>query len=115
MNPPENATPLSEPVSVTLGDLERGTIGFSPERTDAKIKLWCVAISKFSEATYQVNIDGTPKWGPARFPPTDIDNQGVVWLPPARVNDSITVKITQLTENDLTRRYRILPLGWEEQ
>jgi hypothetical protein len=114
MNPPENATALTEPVTVELSDLEKATVEFTPERSNADLYVWCVAISKFSNSTYRVKFDGTEKYGPARFPPSDIDDKGVVWLPPERVDRSITVEVTNLLTDGQTREYYILPLGWEE-
>jgi hypothetical protein len=115
ISPPESATALAEPVTVVLGDLEQGTVEFEPERSNADLYVWCLAASKRSNTTYKVKIDGSEKYGPARFPPSDLDDKAVVWMPPERVDESITVQVSNLLEDGRSREYHILPLGWEEQ
>jgi len=115
IRPSDNATALAEPETVNLDGLEKATITFEPERSQTDLSLYCMAASKRQETTYQIKIDDSTKWGPARFPPADVDDKAVVWMPPEKVRHSVTVEISNLRENSGIRQYHVLPLGWESQ
>jgi hypothetical protein len=115
IQPPDDATALSEPESVELNDLEKATIEFETERQPTDLHLYSLAASKRPSTTYTVKIDDRRIWGPARFPPVDIDDKQVVWMPPERAAQTLTVEIANLRNDGTTRQYDVLPLGWESQ
>lgn len=115
IRPPEDSTALSQPETVNLNGLEKATITFEPERSNTDLALYCLAASKRADTTYKIKIDDATRWGPARIPPSDIDDKAVVWMPPEEVRRSVTVEVTNVRENSGTRTYHVLPLGWEMQ
>ena len=111
--PANDATAITSPETVTLGDLEEATITYTPERSDTKFFLWNVGISKKSNTTYRLYVDDREVWNGA-FPPSDIDALTTALYPSLEFNESLRVEISNLLNNGTTREYHVMPCGWEE-
>jgi hypothetical protein len=112
--PSDDAAPVAEPESVTLGPGEQATITYEPELSDATFVLPTLAVSKRPASSYEVVLDDEIVWGPAAFPPTDIDDMETVWIPSREFTDQLRVQITNLEADGAERDYYVLPVGFEE-
>jgi len=104
---------INEPATVELAVGERGTIEFETKNRVSELVLPTVAISKYVGCIYEIRADGRSRYGPARIPPTDIDDLGVTFLPALRFEDKLTVEVTNAGEFD--RVIHAQPVGWEPQ
>ena len=89
----------------------KATVEFEPEESNSVFYLASVAISKEAQTTYELRDDGTPMFGPAAIPPTDIDDSSVTWVPCQRFRTSLSVIIKNVSS--AARTYSILPMGYE--
>lgn len=112
--PSEDAKPVADPETVRLGPNERATVTFSPELSGTRFVVPTVAVSKRADSSYRVKMDEDTVWGPATFPPTDIDDVETVWFPARQFTESLTVKVANLRDSGGERRYQIVPIGFEE-
>lgn len=116
MNPiprpsPEDV-PFNDPFTVELNDGEKAEVEFTPEQSGSTFYLATVAITKTAGTVYEIEDDGTESYGPARIPPTDIDNLTTTWVPCKQFETSLTVFLRNLTGTIQT--YHIQPIGFEK-
>ena len=109
--PSATDTPFLEPYTVTVPAGSKAVVEFTPEESQSVFYLASVAISKEAETTYELRDDGTPMYGPAAVPPTDIDDSAVTWVPCQRFRDSLSVIIKNVSSAE--RTYTVLPMGYE--
>lgn len=109
--PTADAIPINEPASVELDPGERGTVTYDPEKRVSSLVVPIIAASKYRGCIYEVRADADTVYGPARIPPTDIDDLQVCFIPALRFSESLTVQVTNLAEQ--TRTVNIQPIGWE--
>lgn len=110
--PDPDDTPFLSPYTVTIPAGSKATVVFEPEESSSVFHLAAVAISKEAETTYEIRDDGTPMYGPAAIPPTDIDDSTVTWVPCQRFRNSLEVIIKNVSDAQ-QRTYSILPMGYE--
>lgn len=102
--------PFNDPESATLGSNEKWTVEFEATDQGTTFVLPELAISKRTQTTYEVQLDGTPVYL-ADIPPTDIDDSTQTWLPPKTFENQMTVIVRNFA--DSTRTYQAQPKGWE--
>lgn len=110
---PADATAEAAPESVDLGPGEQATVEFTPERSGSVFRIPTVAISKRTESTYSIRMDGSTEWDTAAVPPTDIDDLQPVWLPAKRFESKLEVQVANIADSGGIRTYHIMPVGWE--
>lgn len=110
--PSPQATPINKPATVTLDPGEKGTVEYTPKNRVSELVLPIIAISKYANCVYEVRTDGDPQYGPAKIPPTDVDDLQVCFLPALRFVDSLTIEVSNL--GSATRDIHVQPVGWEE-
>ncbi|WP_336001452.1 hypothetical protein [Halorientalis halophila] len=110
--PPDGAVALCEPETVSLESGQKATIEFEPKKSGTVVRVVTLAISKFPDSSYRIELDGNDEYGPAALPPTDVDDMAGMWRPAKRANNSITVTIKNLSQNP--RTYHTQLVGWEE-
>jgi hypothetical protein len=109
--PDPEDTPFLSPYTVAVPAGSKATVEFEPEESGSTFYLASVAISKEAQTTYAIRDDGTPMFGPAAVPPTDIDDSTVTWVPCQRFRTSLEVIIKNVSSAE--RTYSILPMGYE--
>ena len=109
--PSPDDTPFLEPYTASVPAGSKATITFEPEESGSTFYLAGVAISKEDQTTYELRDDGTPMYGPAAIPPTDIDDSGVTWVPCQRFRTSLQAIIKNVGPSE--RVYTVLPMGYE--
>jgi len=112
-SPSESAVSVHEALSVDVPGESRATIDLTPEQDGATFYVPVVAVSKNQASTYEVQIDGTDRFGPSPIPPTDPDDFGATFIPPLKMENSmeITIKNTDTGQ----QRYLVQVAGWEER
>lgn len=111
--PAADDIPVNEPVSVSIGAGQQAIVTFTArQRTNDGFVLPIVAASKYSQSTYQIDVDddGTI-YGPSQIPPTDIDDLAVCFVPAYEFEQELEVQVTNLS--DTQRTYHIQPIGYE--
>ena len=113
--PKEGAVSVANGDTVDLDPGQQAAITFTPDQTGTVFRCPTVAISKFADSRYRITMDDSEEWGPEQFPPTDVDDMAVVWIPAKRWESQMVVTITDLRGSGNTRTYHVQPLGWEEE
>lgn len=112
LRPPEDSIPLCEPETVELQGGQKATIEFSPERSSTTLQIVTPAVSKYSESSYEIRLDGNTKYGPAALPPTDVDDMAGMWRPARQAQNEVQIIIKNLS--GVSRTYHTQLIGWEE-
>jgi hypothetical protein len=102
--------PFNNPESAQVGSNEKWTVEFTPENTGTTFVLPELAVSKQSQTTYEVKLDGTSVYL-SDIPPTDIDDSTQTWLPAKTFSSSLEVIVRNFASS--TRTYHVQPKGWE--
>jgi len=111
--PKEGAISVANGDTVDLDPGQQATITFTPDQSGTVFRTPTVAISKFADYAYKIKMDDSTEWNES-FPPTDIDDMGVVWIPAKEWRTDMIVEVSDLRSNGNTRTVHIQPLGWEE-
>lgn len=111
--PPSNASPFNDVVTVTLDPGEEAVIGYEPEERRSRFVVPTVLMSKWQLSEYVVELDGVDRFGPASIPPSDIDDDSDTFRPPESFEDRMEVIVSNLS--DSTRTYHVQVVGWEER
>lgn len=109
--PTPSATRINEPVTATLPPNEKATFTFDAKGRTSDLVIPIVAISKLPSFTYEVRSDGSPQYGPARIPPTDIDDLSVCFIPALEFSETLVVEVANLSPNERTVHAQLI--GWE--
>lgn len=117
-------TPIPEPSAVsvnvtetvTLNTGQKGTITFTPEAITSRFQVAMVAVSRYPDSTYEVRFDGTTGYGDQNVgsarPPTDVDDQGVTFVPCQNFEQRMEVIIRYTGSSERTFAAQVI--GWEE-
>lgn len=101
--PKPGDVPLNEPVSVDLQTGSPATVTFTAStRNNDGFILPVLAASKYSQSSYKVALDEEEIYGPAKIPPTDIDDLEVCWIPAWDFGQEIEVTVTNLSDTART-------------
>lgn len=111
--PSADDTPVHEAAAVGLEPGEKVTVTLSPSTSGSLHRIPIVAISKRSEATYEIEVDGTRRFGPVGLPPTDVDDLGVTFYPALRLRREMKITVRDVRETGNERRYLMHVIGWE--
>jgi hypothetical protein len=109
--PTEGATRINEPSTATIKNGEKATFTFDADGRTNDLIIPIVAMSKLPGFVYELRSDGTDRYGPARIPPTDIDDLSVCFLPALRFSDKLTVEISNVANNERVAHVQLI--GWE--
>jgi hypothetical protein len=104
---------INEPATVSLSPGEQGTVTFTPSQRVTDVRLPVVAVSKAPYTIYQMDVDEATTYGPARIPPTDIDDLQTCFVPALRMRRSLVVRLTRTSAAGNSQTYHIQPVGWE--
>lgn len=104
---------VHEVAAAYLAPGEKVTVTLKPETSGNLHRIFSVPMSRHANATYEVVIDGTTRFGPAPSPPTEVDDLGVTFVPTLRLQRSmeLIIRDTRTTGNE--RPYLMHVLGWE--
>lgn len=106
----ETDKPFNDPETAQVGPNEKWEVEFAAENTGTTFVLPELAVSKQSQTTYEVKLDGTKVYE-SDIPPTDIDDSTQTWLPPKTFESTLTVIVRNFASS--TRTYHCQPKGWE--
>ena len=106
----ERDQPFLDTQSVLLGAGERAVLDYSLSDTRSQFHLVMAAISKHTESTYSIEVDGSDEYE-SPVPPTDIDNAQQTYIPPLVFDNSMTITVENLS--DAERYYHCQIKGWE--
>jgi len=109
--PSRGATRINEPATATLDPGEKATFRFDASGRTNELVVPIVAISKLPGFAYSVRSDGSDRYGPARIPPTDIDDLSTCFIPALRFDRELTVEAVNLSET--ARIVHAQLIGWE--
>jgi hypothetical protein len=109
--PSEFATRINETATATLASGEQVTFTFEAENRSQDLYLPIVAISKFPGFSYEIRRDGSDVYGPARIPPTDIDDLEPCFMPALDLSEKMKVVVSNLSDRD--RVVHTQAVGWE--
>jgi len=113
--PDESSIPIHEVAKVRLRPGEKAKVTVEPDSQGETHHIPAVAISKYSGATYGIEVDETERYGPhAPVPPTDPDDLEATFLRALRMTREMVVTIRDVRETGSARDYQIHVLGWEE-
>jgi len=109
--PSEFATRINETATATLAIGEQATFSFEADNRSQDLYLPIIAISKFPGFSYEVRRDGSDVYGPARLPPTDIDDLQPCFIPALDLSETMQVTVSNLSDRD--RVIHVQAVGWE--
>lgn len=109
--PSPEDVPFNEPVKMSVPAGSEGRATFTPKQRNTRFILPIVAVSKETDTTYQVEIDGTTVYGPAAAPPTDVDDLAVTFTPAYEFRSEMIVSVANLGTAE--RNYIVQPVGYE--
>ncbi len=113
--PSDEAVPIHATAKVDLDPGQKGIIEVKPENQTSVHQVPVVAISKRSDATYTVEVDGTKRFGPdAPAPPTDPDDLQATFLRALEMENNITVTVRDTRTTGASREYEMHVIGYEE-
>ncbi|TKX86209.1 hypothetical protein EXE43_09575 [Halorubrum sp. SS5] len=91
---------VNDATGTELPSGSRATFRFKPDASGMEID--SVAASKYTGLTYEVKVDGDPRYGPAPVPPTDIDDMVTTHNPRISVERELEVIVRNPTNADRT-------------
>lgn len=106
-------SPFNDVVSVSLDAGQEAVIGYEPEDRRSNFIVPTVAISKYPNSTYTVELDSQTRFGPAEIPPTDIDDDVETFVPAEAFSDRMEIVVSNLSSS--TRTYHIQVKGRERR
>lgn len=110
--PPEDSVPLNAADGATLDPGERVTFTFTSTQAGATMMVPVIAASKFPQARYEVQLDGSTVYGPAPVPPTDVDDLAATFHPARQAQQQIEIVVSNLSSST-TRVCTAQAIGWE--
>lgn len=99
--------PFNDVVSVSLASGEEAVIGYEPEDRYSNFIVSMVAMSKYPNSSYEVEMDGQTRFGPAEIPPTDIDDSDDTWTPARVFSDRMEIVISNLSSSNRTYHVQV--------
>jgi hypothetical protein len=112
--PADDAVPVHATAKVDLQPGEKGVIEVKPEN-DGRHQIPTVAISKYSGATYTIEVDGTKRFGPdAPTPPTDPDDLEATFVRCLELESTLTITVRDTRTTGNSREYEAHVVGYEE-
>jgi len=91
------ASPVNEAVVEQIPAGSKATFVFEPDGNELHVD--AIAASKFPGLTYEVEIDGETRFGPAGIPPTDVDDLTTTHYPRLEAERSVTVTVRNPSQN----------------
>lgn len=112
--PDGNDVSVHETASVDLEPGQKVEVVMQPDSQGSLHRIPIVAVTKHSDATYQIDIDGnTERFGPSPVPPTDIDDLAVTFLPALRLQNELRIIVRDVRSTGNPRQYVMQVIGWE--
>jgi len=112
--PAPTARPVNEPATTTLSPGETAEVSITPSKRVTSVRFPTVAVSKAPYSIYELRVDNDEKYGPARIPPTDVDDLQTCFIPALKMTRELLVKITRTSSAGNDQTYHVQPVGWEE-
>lgn len=114
--PSEDAIPLNEPLTASIGGGQRARFKWQLTQNVGTILLPVLAATKHDQTSYKVWVDGgNPIYGPKQVPPTELDDKSICFWPAREFAQELKVEIANLRDPSTSpREYTVQPIGWEE-
>ncbi|WP_144901363.1 hypothetical protein [Halobellus captivus] len=90
--------PVNELIGEEIKSGQKATFTFEPDASGMQVDV--IAASKYKGLTYEVEVDGDVRFGPAPAPPTDIDDLSTTHNPRMPVNRRLVITVRNPSAND---------------